>query len=122
MLAGFTLVVLLLLEGPRLRAGMLALLSPENAAWCDRVGTQMRQAVVGYVFGNLLTSSIAGAVVRITMAVLGLPFPHAWALRVVLVDCLPHIGAALAGIPTVLFAAMESVTDAGILAAVFIAY
>jgi hypothetical protein len=49
MLAGFTLVVLLLLEGPRLRAGMLALLSPGNAAWCERVGTQMRQAVVGYV-------------------------------------------------------------------------
>ena len=52
----------------------------------------------------------------------GYPFPHAWALWVVLVDCLPHIGAALAGSPTVLFAVMESVTDAGILAAVFIAY
>jgi hypothetical protein len=82
-----------------------------------------REAGSGRIrFGNLLTSLTAGAVVGITMAVLGLPFLHAWALWVVLVDCLPHIGAALAGIPTVLFAAMESVTDAGILAAVFIAY
>ena len=122
MLAVFTLVVLLLLEGPRLRAGMLAALSPRSAAWCERVGTEMRQAVVGYVFGDLLTSLIAGVVVGITMWVLGLPFPLLWAVWVALVDFLPQIGGALAGIPTVLFAAMESLTDAAILAAVFIAY
>jgi predicted PurR-regulated permease PerM len=40
---------------------------------------------------------------------------------VALVDFLPQVGGALAGIPTVLFAAMESLTDAAILAAVFIA-
>jgi predicted PurR-regulated permease PerM len=82
----------------------------------------MRQAIVGYAFGNLVTSLVAGTVVGASMAVLGLPFPLLWALWVVLVDCLPMVGAWLAGIPIVLFAAMESVTDAAILAAVFIAY
>jgi predicted PurR-regulated permease PerM len=122
MLAVFTLIVLLLLEGPRIRAGLLAALSPRPAAWCERVGTEMRQAVVGYVFGDLLTSLIAGVVVGITMWVLGLPFPLLWAVWVALVDFLPQVGGALAGIPTVLFAAMESFTDAAILAAVFIGY
>jgi predicted PurR-regulated permease PerM len=122
MLAVFTLVVLLLLEGPRIRTGLLALLAPDHAEWCDRVGTQMRQAVVGYVFGDLLTSIIAGVVVGITMAALGLPFPVVWAVWVALVDFLPQVGGALAGIPTVLFAAMKSPTDAAILAVVFLAY
>jgi predicted PurR-regulated permease PerM len=122
MLAVFTLVVLLLLEGPRLRARLLAALSPRPAAWCERVGTEMRHAVVGYVFGDLLTSLIAGVVVGITMWTLGLPFPFVWAVWVALVDFLPQIGGALAGIPTVVFAAMQSLTDGAILAAVFIAY
>jgi predicted PurR-regulated permease PerM len=99
-LAVFTLVVLLLLEGPRLRARLLAALSPRPAAWCERVGTEMRQSVVGYVFGDLLTSLIAGVVVGITMWSLGLPFPFVWAVWVALVDFLPQIGGALAGIPT----------------------
>lgn len=122
MLAVFTLVVLLLLEGPRMRAGLLAVLSPQQATWCEHVGTEMRQVVVGYVFGDLLTSVIAGVVVGVTMAVLGLPFPLLGALWVACVDFLPQVGGALAGIPTVLFAAMQSLTAGIILAAVFITY
>ncbi len=122
MLAVVTLVVLFLLEGSRIRAGLLAALSPRSAAWCERVGTEMRRAVVGYVFGDLLTSLIAGVVVGITMWALGVPFPILWAVWVALVDFLPQIGGALAGIPTVLFAAMQSLTDGVILAVVFIAY
>jgi predicted PurR-regulated permease PerM len=56
------------------------------------------------MFGNLLTSLIAGIVVLTTLLVLGVPFPLLWGLRVALVDFLPMIGGALAGIPTVLFA------------------
>lgn len=122
MLAILTLVVLLLLEGPRLRAGLLNRLAPERSAWCQRVATKMRKAAVGYVFGDLLTSLIAGVVVGITMFALGLPFPLLWGIWVALVDFLPQIGGALAGIPTVLFAATQSLVSAAILAAVFLAY
>ncbi len=56
------------------------------------------------MFGDLLTSLIAGIVVFVTLLILGVPFPLLWGLWVALVDFLPMIGGALAGIPTVLFA------------------
>ncbi|HSP38595.1 MAG TPA: AI-2E family transporter [Frankiaceae bacterium] len=122
LLAVFTMVVLLLLEGPRMRDGLLSLLSREQADWCRHVGTEMRYAVVGYVFGDLLTSVIAGVVVGLTMAALGLPFPLLWGLWVALVDFLPQIGGALAGIPTVLFALLQSLHAGIVMAIVFLAY
>src|SRR4029077_6363335 len=76
----------------------------------------------GYVLGDLLTSLIAGVVIFVTLTVLGVPFPLLWALWVALVDFLPMIGGALAGIPTVLFAAGHSLTAGIITAAAFIAY
>ncbi len=39
------------------------------------------------------------------LTILGVPFPLLWALWVALVDFLPMVGGALAGIPTVLFCA-----------------
>jgi predicted PurR-regulated permease PerM len=50
------------------------------------------------------------------------PFPLLWALWVALVDFLPMIGGALAGIPTVLFALSHSFTAGIVTAAAFIAY
>ena len=41
-----------------------------------------------------------------------MPFPLLWALWVALVDFLPMIGGALAGIPVVIFAAFQSLTGA----------
>ena len=51
-----------------------------------------------------------------------MPFPLLWALWVALVDFLPMVGGALAGIPTVLFAAGHSLTAGIITAAVFLSY
>jgi predicted PurR-regulated permease PerM len=50
------------------------------------------------------------------------PFPLLWALWVALVDFLPMIGGALAGIPTVLFATSHSLTAGVVTLAVFIGY
>src|SRR5215475_5561366 len=72
--------------------------------------------------GNLFTSVIAGAVVFVTLLVLGVPFPYLWALWVALVDFLPMIGGALAGIPTVLFAAVHSLTAGIVTLVVFLVY
>jgi len=118
----FSLVVVLLLEGPRMRAGVLGMMTQEHAAWCGRVGKEMRQSVLGYVFGDLLTSIIAGVVVGATMAALQLPFPILWGVWVALVDFLPQVGGALAGIPSVLFALTQSLTAGIILAIVFLVY
>jgi predicted PurR-regulated permease PerM len=118
----FALIVLFLLEGPKMRQGLLALMSPERAAYCTRLGGQISQSATGYALGNLLTSLIAGVVVFVTLTVMGVPFPLLWALWVALVDFLPMIGGALAGIPTVLFALGHSLTAGIVTAAAFIAY
>src|SRR5215469_5715103 len=118
----FALVVLFLLEGPKMRRGLLQLLSPDRAAYYTRVAHQVSQSVTGYAFGNLLTSLIAGLVVFVTLTVLGVPYPVLWALWVALVDFLPMIGGALAGIPTVLFALAHSLTAGIITLVVFLVY
>ena len=72
--------------------------------------------------GDFLTSLIAGFVVFVTLAVLGVPYPLLFGLWVALVDFLPTIGGALAGIPTVLFALAHSLSAGVITAIVFLAY
>jgi hypothetical protein len=53
---------------------------------------------------------------------LGVPFPLLWALWVALVDFLPMIGGALAGIPVVIFAAFQSLTAGIVTLVVFLVY
>jgi predicted PurR-regulated permease PerM len=118
----FTLTLLLLLEGPKLRAGILARMPPERAARCVEVAAEVRRSVAGYVVGNLLTSAIAGSVVLTTLLAVGVPFAPVWGLWVGLVDFLPIVGGALAGIPVILFASGHSVTAGIVTFVVFIVY
>jgi predicted PurR-regulated permease PerM len=121
----FILVLLLLLEGPRMRRGILGMLSPAQAKEASQIAAEVNRGVTGYMFGNLLTSLIAGMVVFVTLMLLGVPFPILWGLWVALVDFLPMIGGALAGIPTVLFAYAAtgwSVTVGVVTLIVFVVY
>jgi predicted PurR-regulated permease PerM len=118
----FILVLLLLWEGPRLRRGVLSLLSPGQAEEAQAIASEVNRSVVGYMLGNFLTSLICGIVVFIDLAVLGVPFPLLWALWVALVDFLPMIGGALAGIPVVLFALTHSLTAGVVTLVVFVVY
>jgi predicted PurR-regulated permease PerM len=118
----FVLVVLLLLEGPRLRKGLLDLMRPSRAARVSLVASEVNRSVTGFMLGNFATSVIAGLVVMVTLLGLGVPFPFLWALWVALVDFLPMIGGALAGIPVVLFAAAHGLTAGIITLVVFLVY
>jgi len=118
----FVLVLLLLLEGPKMRTGLLGAMAPERATRYSRVAHEVNRSVTGYMLGNVLTSVIAGLVVFVTLVVVGVPFPFLWALWVALVDFLPMIGGALAGIPTVLFAAAHSLSAGIITLVVFLVY
>lgn len=119
----FMLVLLMLLEGAKLRAGALQLIDPGRRAEVERIASAANRAVTGYMLGNLLTSLAAGVVVLVTMVALGLPFAPLWALWVALVDFLPMIGGALAGIPVVLFGAVAGgLTDGIVLLIVFLVY
>jgi predicted PurR-regulated permease PerM len=118
----FVLVLLLLLEAPKMRAGLLAMMSERRRASLTAVASQVNRAVTGYMLGNILTSIIAGLVVFVALLAVGVPFPFLWALWVALVDFLPMIGGALAGIPTVLFALAHSLTAGIITLVVFLVY
>ena len=118
----FILVLLLLLEGPKMRAWILGQMTPDRAATVTRVAGDMRRGITGYMLGNTLTSLIAGIVVFVTLMILGVPYPLLWGLWVALVDFLPMIGGALAGIPTVLFAFTHSITAGIVTAVVFLVY
>jgi len=118
----FALIILFLLEGPRICRGLLDLMPPERAAYYTRVGREISQSATGYAFGNLLTSLIAGVVMFVTLTLLGVPFPLLWALWVTLVDFLPMVGGALAGIPTALFALAHSLTAGIVTAVAFLVY
>jgi predicted PurR-regulated permease PerM len=100
----FILVLLLLLEAPKMRRAILGQMRPTRKAEVIRISSDVNRAVTGYMLGNLLTSVIAGIVVFVTLMVVDVPYPLLWGLWVALVDFLPMIGGALAGIPTVLFA------------------
>jgi predicted PurR-regulated permease PerM len=116
------LVLLLLLEGPRLRAGVLALMPPERATRYSRVAGEASRSISGYVLGNLLTSAIAGMVMFVALLAVGAPYAYLWALWVALVDFLPVIGGALAGIPTILFVAAHSLTAGIVVLVIFVIY
>jgi predicted PurR-regulated permease PerM len=118
----FVLVVLLLLEGPKLRLGLLGLMMPRRAARYSAVAREVNRSVTGYMLGNFATSVIAGVVVLVTLLALGVPFPFLWALWVALVDFLPMIGGALAGIPVVLFALTQGVEAGLITLVMFLIY
>jgi predicted PurR-regulated permease PerM len=119
----FVLVLLLLLEGPKMRRWLLRQLSPRRATGVSRVAGEVNRAVMGYMLGNALTSIIAGLVVFVTLMIVHVPYPLLWGLWVALVDFLPMIGGALAGIPTVLFAfGVEGFTAGVVTLVVFLTY
>ncbi|MGE5291578.1 MAG: AI-2E family transporter [Micromonosporaceae bacterium] len=118
----FILVLLMLLQGPNMRQSVLNLMPPERAARYTAVASRVNKSVAGYVLGNFLTSVIAGVVVLVTLLILHVPFAFLWALWVALVDFLPMIGGALAGIPTVLFAVGQSLTAGIVTLVVFLLY
>jgi len=118
----FILVLLLLLDGPKMRRWILGQMAPVRASAVTRVSAEVNRAVAGYMLGNLLTSLIAGIVVFVTLMIVGVPYPLLWGLWVALVDFLPMIGGALAGIPTVLFAFTHSITAGIVTLVVFLVY
>ncbi len=118
----FIFVILLLLNGPKIRNIILISLSPDRAQRAEEIGALISRAALGYVVGNLVMSLTAGVVVFVTLWLTGVPFALLFALWVVLVDFLPQVGGALAGIPTVLFAFVQSTSAGVVTLIVFVVY
>jgi predicted PurR-regulated permease PerM len=111
-----------MLEAPRLWHGFLGLFRPHTALRLDRVINESVRSVTGYMLGNFLTSLIAGVIVGITLAILGVPFALLLGAFVALVDLLPLVGGLLAGVPVVIIAAIHSVPAGIVMLIVFLSY
>jgi len=116
------LTLFAMLEVPRLWRGLLNLFSPATSLRLDRVINESIRSVTGYMLGNFLTSLIAGIVVGVTLAILGVPFALLLGIFVALVDLLPLVGGLLAGVPVVIIAAIHSVPAGIVMLVVFLAY
>jgi len=111
-----------LLEAPRIRAGILRMLSPARRQRFVRVYNQSVSSVSGYMLGNGLTSVIAGVIVFVSLTLLGVPFAGLLGVWVALVDLLPLIGGLLAGVPVVIFAFVHSLAAGIVMLIVFLVY
>jgi predicted PurR-regulated permease PerM len=118
----FAFTMILLLEATKIRESIIAVLAPAHEERIRRVSAAVSRAALGYMLANLLLSTFAAIVVFVNFLALGIPFALLFALWVLLVDFLPQIGGALAGIPTVLFAFVHSVSAGIITAVVFLVF
>jgi predicted PurR-regulated permease PerM len=111
-----------MLEAPRMWGGFLGVFHKRTSDRLRRVVNETIRSITGYMLGNFATSVIAGVVVGITLAILGVPFALLLAVFVALVDLLPLVGGLLAGVPVVIIAAIHSVTAGIVMLIVFLAY
>ncbi len=111
-----------MLEAPRMWGGFLQMFQKTTSDRLRRVVDETIRSITGYMLGNFSTSVIAGIVVGVTLAILGVPFALLLGVFVALVDLLPLIGGLLAGVPVVIIAAIHSVTAGIVMLIVFLAY
>ncbi|HEX8770777.1 MAG TPA: AI-2E family transporter [Acidimicrobiales bacterium] len=113
LLTVLVLSFLMILYGPDLLNGGLAILSPPKRARVKAVAVDCARALTGYVLGNLLISIIAAFITFIGLLIFGVPFRGVLALWVGFADLIPLVGATLGAIPTIAVAFLHS-PEAGI--------
>jgi predicted PurR-regulated permease PerM len=112
------LAYLIVLEGPLLVNGTVALFAPETGERIRRVSADCAKSVTGYISGNLLISVICGGLTYVVLLIMGVPFAGLIGLFVGIADLLPLVGATIGGAVAVLAGFLHSGT-AGIVVLVF---
>lgn len=96
----------LLLDGRRIISFLLREIGPNHGERFERIGSDVYQAVGGYVAGNVLISVIAGVSSYIVMSLAGIPFAVPLAVLVGLFDLIPLVGSTIAGAVVAIVAAV----------------
>jgi predicted PurR-regulated permease PerM len=94
----FVLAFLMVLEGPKVVNGLLALFPEDRAHRIRRVGRDCAQTITGYISGNLLISAICGLLTYAVLRIAGVPFAGLIALFVAIADLIPLVGATLGAV------------------------
>ncbi|MGW4291620.1 AI-2E family transporter [Micromonospora chersina] len=92
------LAYLMVVQGPRITAGTLALAGGDRAERLRRVGQESARTITGYLSGNLLISLICGLATFVVLALSGVPFAAVIALLVAIADLIPLVGATLGAV------------------------
>ncbi len=116
------LTLLIMLEAPKISRSILSSVRLDRAERMKATGKAIERAAVGYMFGDMLTSAIAGVVMLVFMLILGVPFAVLLAGWVALVDMLPLVGGLLAGIVVVIVALIHSLVAGIVILVAFLVY
>ncbi len=93
-----TIMVMLLIEGPRAWTAVLDALVDEERSWGERIGENFLRATGGYVRGNLAISFVAGVASYIVLRILGVPYSATLAVLVAVLDIIPLVGATIGAV------------------------
>ncbi|MBV8995702.1 MAG: AI-2E family transporter, partial [Pseudonocardiales bacterium] len=98
------LIVYFVADLPRIRTTLYRLVPNSRRPRAILLGDEIFAKVGGYVLGNLLTSLIAGTLTTTFLAIAEVPYPLLLGIFVAIVDLLPVIGSAIAGVGVCLVA------------------
>jgi len=118
-----TIMVMMLIEGPRAWASVLEALVDEERSWAERIGENFLRATGGYVRGNLAISFVAGIASYIALKIMGVPYAETLAVLVGVLDIIPLVGATIGAIIVSIVAfATGGVVDGVVLVVFFVVY
>ena len=118
-----TIMVMLLIEGPRGWSAILDSLVGDERHWIARIGDNFLRATGGYVRGNLAISLVAGLSSYIVLKILGVPYAETLAVLVAILDIVPLVGATIgAVIVCIVGFATGGAVDGIVLVVFFVAY
>jgi predicted PurR-regulated permease PerM len=111
-----------MLAGPRILHGAALAFPPENQPQVERVVTAATARIGGYVFGNLVTSAICGAVTTVALLLLGVPYAVPLGMWAGVADLVPQVGAYLGAVPAVLVGFFQGPVKGGLVLLFFVVY
>lgn len=118
-----TMMVMMLIEGPRAWRSILDAMVREERVWGERIGENFLRATGGYVRGNLAISLVAGVAAYIVLRILAVPYAETLAVVVAVLDVIPLVGATIAAVLVTLVGfALGGATDGIVLIAFFVVY
>jgi predicted PurR-regulated permease PerM len=118
-----TIMVMMLIEGPRAWRSVLDAMIDEERTWGERIGENFLRAVGGYVRGNLAISVVAGIASYIVLKIMGVPYAETLAVLVAVLDVIPLVGATIgAVIVCIVGFALGGAVDGIVLVVYFVLY
>jgi predicted PurR-regulated permease PerM len=99
---------LMLLERDRASRWFLQFVNPDDRELAVSVAGRSFERLGRYVRGQLIVMTILGAIVAVSMTILGLPFALPFALLAFLAEAIPMVGPFIYGIPIMILAFIDS--------------